>query len=132
MLRREEIAARWRKTALMTLDSAKALKDSNDPRSCVSRAYYAAYQAATSICILHGDESQFPAGWHNPTHDQLPDLIANNGDLTRETRWFVRRLLRDLRDARETADYRIAVTVDEQTRIKALDSVSELFRELGI
>ena len=41
--------------ALVTLDTAKSLRDHPDSRSCVSRIYYAAYQAAASVSITHGD-----------------------------------------------------------------------------
>ena len=85
-------AARWRQTALATLETAKHLRDREDNRSSVSRAYYAAYQAATSVCILHGDAANFPHGWHNPAHDQLPELINNNGALTVHTRRTVKNI----------------------------------------
>lgn len=121
MLRRTEgRAAAWRRTARATLATAKLLRDGEDYRSCVSRAYYAAYQAATAICVAHGDAAQFPQGWNNPSHDQLPDLIMNNGDLPVSARRWVRRILRELRVLRETADYRVGVTVDRGSAVTAL------------
>ena len=45
----------WKRMALVTLDTAKSLRDHPDSRSCVSRIYYAAYQVAASVSITHGD-----------------------------------------------------------------------------
>lgn len=126
------VAEHWRKTAARTLTTAKALRDSGDPRSCVSRAYYAAYQAATAICIEHGDSASFPAGWNNPSHEQLPGLIASNGDLRIAVRRSVRRTLLMLRFLREDADYRVGRTVDAQTVATALIEASALFELLEI
>lgn len=132
MRRNQDLAAIWERTALMTLATAKSLRDSEDHRSCVSRAYYAAYQAATSVCIAHGDAVHFPPDWHNPTHEQLPDLITNNGDLSKSTRRAVRKILLKLRTLRETSDYRVGWAVDRETvRIALLDADS-LFKELEI
>jgi uncharacterized protein (UPF0332 family) len=128
----KEHAERWRQTALVTLETAKRLRDSSDPRSCVSRAYYAAYQAATSVCLAHGDAAHFPLGRNNPSHDQLPDLIANNGDLPANTRRTVRKILRELRHLREDADYRVGITLDDRSVRTALLRVYTLFNRLEI
>jgi uncharacterized protein (UPF0332 family) len=118
--------------ALVTLDSAKLLRDHDDSRSCVSRIYYAAYQAAASVCIAHGDEARFPAGWNNPSHEQLPDLVQNNGDLALPVRRTAARILRLLRNFREDADYRPGRTVDAVTVQTALLAVATLFEVLEI
>ena len=128
----DERTERWRRTARATLETAKQLRDSEDRRSCVSRAYYAAYQAATYVCISHGDSGNFPPGWNNPSHEQLPDLIGNNGDLTVNTRRGVRKILRELRHLREAADYRMGVTVDHKMVIAALLMATSLFDRLEI
>ena len=132
MLRNQGIAENWKRIALTTLDTAKSLRESEDHRSCVSRAYYAAYQAATSVCISHGDAQNFPQGWNNPTHEQLPDLIGNNSDLTIRTRREVKRILSELREIRETADYRVNRTIDANVRKNALILASMLFERLEI
>lgn len=120
-------AERWRGMAEVTLQTAKLLRDQTDARSCVSRAYYAVYQLATSVCVVHGDEPQFPQGWNNPSHDQLPGLILNNGDYTRATRQTLRRILRELRILREDSDYRAGRTVDSQTVRTALAMADTAF-----
>lgn len=109
MQKRTDIAVLWRSLSLVGLTSAKLLFDNGDYRGCANRAYYAAYHAATAACVQHSDE--FARGWSNPSHDQLPDLIRSNGDLPVTTRRQIARLLRILREERESADYRPGRTV---------------------
>ena len=116
--------------ALATLDTAKFLRQRNDARSCVSRLYYAAYQAAASVSITHGDATRFPNGWNNPSHEQLPDLVQNNGNLSLPARRTAARILRLLRNFREDADYRPGRTVDAATVRTALLAASTLFEVL--
>ena len=122
----------WKQMSLATLDTAKSLRERDDFRSCVSRIYYAAYQAAASVCIEHGDIAQFPAGWNNPSHEQLPDLVQNNGDYDLSARRTATRILRLLRNFREDADYRPGRTVDAATVRTALLAVATLFEVLEI
>ena len=128
----DKIAELWSQSAQTTLDTAKSLRDGNDARSCISRIYYAAYQAATSVSIAHNDLSQFPSGWNNPSHQQLPDLLQNNGDFSPSARRTAARILRLLRNFREDADYRPGRTVDATTVRTALLAVTTLFQVLEI
>lgn len=121
---------RWRRMAVATLDTAKHLRDREDYRSCVSRVYYAAYQAATACSVAHGDATSFPVGWSNPTHEQLPDLVGNNGDLPVATRRTVRTILRELRSLREDSDYRPGRTINAQTVKSALLMATTLLERL--
>ena len=123
-------AKRWRTTAVQTLGTANLLRNQVDTRSCVSRAYYAVYQIVTAICIAHGDEGHFPPDWNNPTHEQLPDLIFNNGDYSFSTRRSIRKALRELRNLREDADYRVGRTVNAQTVRTALLMAHSVFERL--
>lgn len=125
-------AALWKTMAFVTLDTAKSLRASSDYRSCVSRSYYAAYQAAASVSIEHGDVGHFPNGWNNPSHEQLPDLIQNNGDFGQPARRTAARILRLLRNFREDADYRPGRTVDALTVRTALLAVATLFEALEL
>jgi uncharacterized protein (UPF0332 family) len=104
----------WEKRSGRALQSARLLLDAGDYFGCANRAYYAAYQAATSVCVAHGDEANFPTDWNNPTHEQLPGLISNNGTLSSTTRREVRTHLRFLRQIREDADYRPGKTVNRE------------------
>ena len=102
------------------LRAAKALLDGGFYRDSVSRSYYAAYCAATSR-VIHLD-GQFAGGRRNPSHEQLPDLIANTGDIAVAARRQIKKSLRFLRQAREDADYRPHALISRTT---ALDSVQE-------
>lgn len=128
----EDRAERWRRAAWATLETAKHLRERNDYRSCVSRTYYAAYQAATFVCLLHGDDVNFPPGWNNPTHEQLPDLIGNYGNFSFNARRTAKKILRELRTLREDADYRMGRTVDARTVKAALLMATSLFERLEI
>lgn len=112
---RKTTVAAWRSASEAALASAKALYDVGDYRGATNRAYYAAYQAATSEAIRHGDEATFPEEWENPTHQQLPDLIANNGDLPAQARQEVLHSLKILRKHRETSDYKPGRTMPKDT-----------------
>ena len=112
MLKQKEQAELWRELSRAGIISAKYLFQLGDFRGSVNRAYYAAYHAGTAVTVSHGND--FARGWGNPTHDQLPDLIRNNGDLPVAVRKQVSQLLRSLRVQRENADYRPGLTVDRQ------------------
>ncbi len=114
--------------SVVGLRSARRLFDDGDFRGCANRAYYAAYHAATAACVEHGDT--FGREWNNPPHEQLPELIQNNGDLPIATRRRVNQLLRPLRNARENADYRPGITVEREDALAALRSATTLLRLL--
>ena len=122
----------WQEIALLSLNAAKSLHTLNHFRDCANRAYYAAYQAATSVCVSHGDAVDFPSGWHNPSHEQLPALIKKNGDLSRKARQKIIASLRSLRSAREDADYKPGQTVDESTALACLREAERVFAYLGV
>ena len=125
-------AEQWEHQAIVTLESAQLLFSAGRYRDAASRAYYAAYQAATSASVKHGDEVQFPPNWNNPTHEQLPGLIRNNGDLSVDERKKVGRLLEILRLFREDADYRPGRTVDSIIGLQAISGATAIFRRIGI
>lgn len=89
--------------SLERLRAAKALLDGGFYRDSISRSYYAAYCAATSRVMGLGNV--FAHGRQNPSHEQLPDLIANTASITVSDRRKIRSLLRALRQARESAEY---------------------------
>jgi uncharacterized protein (UPF0332 family) len=118
--------------ALRSLRSAQILHLEGDSRGAANRAYYSVYQLSTSFCMLHGDETQFPHGWNNPSHDQLPDLIQNNGDLSILSRRKLSTLLGSLRALREDADYRPGRTVDGESALKSLQQAAQVFHLAGV
>lgn len=64
----------WSAMVRENLVAAKTLLSDARWRSAVSRAYYAAYSAATGK--MEGRAS-FPKGRQNPSHDYLPRLIMS-------------------------------------------------------
>jgi uncharacterized protein (UPF0332 family) len=116
----QEIAPFWEERARVVLKTAWLVFHEGDFPSAVSRAYYAAYQAATAVCLLHGDSDRFPNGWNNPSHDQLPDLIVNNGSIEPSMRRALAQYLYQLRFTRETADYRPGKTIEKSDAFSCL------------
>ena len=121
----------WQQVARQTKETAQLAYTAGHWRSAVSRAYYAAYQAATAVCVAHGDEEQFPQGWNNPTHEQLPELIQNNGDISFTARRQITQRLVALRISRESADYRPGRTVDGVIALESLQRMISLLKILG-
>jgi uncharacterized protein (UPF0332 family) len=110
--------------------AAKGLLDEGHLRRSVSSAYYAAYSAVTSELVTR--RVTFAHGWNNPSHEQLPDLILNNTSLARTARYQINRIMRRLRTARESADYRPGVSVDHVLALACVrDAISVLFA-LGV
>lgn len=89
---------RWAGIRWERLRAAKALLDLGLFRDSISRSYYAAYCAATSVVVGRG--AVFAFGRQSPSHDQLPDLIVNAAALSVPQRRKVRKILRVLRVAR--------------------------------
>ena len=123
---------RWYTLSRRVFSTAELAFADGDWRSAASRAYYAAYQAATGVCVAHGDAVKFPPQWNNPSHDQLPDLIRNNGDLPVFERRRISQSLVSLRSSREDSDYRLGVTVEKPDALKCLQQTANILRLLGV
>jgi uncharacterized protein (UPF0332 family) len=122
--------ATWQDLSSECLRAAKKLLDEGYLRRSVSSAYYAAYSAVTGELVARG--ITFAHGWNNPTHEQLPGLILHNSRLSRNARYALSRIMRRLRTAREAADYRPTVAVDQVLALACVrDAISVLFA-LGI
>lgn len=119
--------ATWQEMSLDCLRAAQQLYREGRLRSSVNRSYYAAYCALASELVGRG--IRFAHGWHNPGHDQLPDLMLNNTSLPRDSRYRLNKAIRILRMAREDADYRPNVSVD---RALALDCLRIALRVTDI
>ena len=99
-------------------------------RSSVSRAYYAAYSAATERLVRH--RIAMPLGRTIPTHRALPNLIRYN--LTRLSyplRGQTANAIKKLYHLRLMADYMPGVVVDENEARVALGFMVQAFRCLG-
>ncbi len=128
MLHASQIVQQWEAMSLERLRAAKALLDAGFYRDSISRSYYAAYCAATSWVIGRGNT--FAGGRNNPSHEQLPELLANTLGLELSDRRKAKRLLRNLRRAREDAEYRPHAFVDRVTAQDAIYSATALLEIL--
>jgi uncharacterized protein (UPF0332 family) len=96
-------------------------------RTCISRAYYAAYSAATEKLLLQG--VTMPKTQPNPKHAKLPDLIGNNlVTLCHAVRWQLADAIARLYKLRLMADYMPRVLVEERDARIALGLMSQAFR----
>jgi uncharacterized protein (UPF0332 family) len=120
--------ATWQEMSRDSLRAARSLYSEELFRSSVSRAYYAAYCAVAGELAVRG--VSYSHGWHNPGHDQLPDLVLNNTTLPRNTRFEINKALRRLRRAREDADYRPAATVDRRDALRVVRDASFVVQTL--
>src|SRR5437016_3873728 len=93
------------------LRGAEILLREGDYRGCVSRAYYAAYCAATAEIVKK--VTTFPYGWRNPTHEKVPVYVQNNLTISQTKKDTVSTLIKTLRLFREDADYRPQMPADE-------------------
>jgi uncharacterized protein (UPF0332 family) len=122
--------ATWEELSLDCLAAAKNLADESHWRSSVSRSYYAAYSAVTSRLVERG--VSFPHGRNNPGHEQLPNLVLHNLTLPMGMRQHLRSLIRFLREARETADYRPGQTIDEAKAVACLRRAEKVLKYLEV
>lgn len=118
--------ATWREMSLDCLRSAKVLLDAGLLRRSVSSSYC----AVTSELAARG--LSFPYGWNNPSHEQLPDFIANNMALPLGLCRQLRTILRRLRVSRESADYRPGATVDRALALTCLRDANAVLYRLGV
>jgi uncharacterized protein (UPF0332 family) len=118
----------WDDAARDSLDAAKLLREAGHHRSCVSRAYYAAYARATYLLTPLAD---FPPQRYGPNHDDLPRMAADYlTKLTFAERQECETLLEQLYERRITADYRPGMTIAEADSLAAVTKVSRLFKIL--
>ena len=121
----------WRDVAQEALFAARNLKPY--PRSCVNRAYFAAYAAITQA-LVDCKGVKFPAGLEGPSHKDVPNLIGNHLSvlLGRGNIKEVKAAIRRLYGARLDGDYRISVEVGRNEVHKVLADCHMIFRELEI
>jgi uncharacterized protein (UPF0332 family) len=96
-----------------SLAAAEALLREGHYRSSISRAYYAAYCAATGEIVQK--LTTFSHGRNNPAHEKVPLYVQNNLTISQARKTEVTNGINALRRFREDADYRPAVEIDEQT-----------------
>lgn len=122
--------ATWEELSRENLQAAKLLVGHGCLRSSISRSYYAAYCAIAGTAAARG--VSFPHGWKNPSHEQMPELIAHNLPLPPVTRRQMNRNIRFLRDAREGADYRPGAVISRAVTLECLHRSRWIMKALGI
>jgi uncharacterized protein (UPF0332 family) len=108
--------------------AAEALLRDGHYRSSVSRAYYAAYCAATHEIVQK--LTTFSYGRKNPSHERVPTYIQNNLTITQSKKDAINTLVVLLRLFREDADYRPYLPVDEQIARECVRAAGEVQQEL--
>jgi uncharacterized protein (UPF0332 family) len=96
-------------------------------RSCVSRAYYAAYSAVTQKLVEHG--VTMPKSQQNPKHGSLPNLVGHNlTSLKYPVRWQLADAIEKLYKLRIIADYVPHMWMEERDARIALGLMEQVFR----
>ena len=123
----------WQEVGIDGLRAAKLLLQEGFWRSTISRSYYAAYAVVTSEIMTRCPTLRFRHGWRNPAHGDLPKYVAQYlKHLPLQTRKHIIANLRDLRIARETADYRPGLSADGQLSRRSVTLASAVFRDLEV
>ena len=123
--------ATWAQISCDNLYAAGEMLRRGRYRSTVSRAYYAAFSAVTSLLVERG--MTFPEGREAPGHERITDLLMNNvGQLSMTRRRRIRRRVRTLYRARIDADYHANVTIDRQTARDAVHEASSVLRDTEV
>lgn len=122
--------ARWGDVAQEAAHAALVLRERGHNRSCVSRAYYAAYSRVTAALWNAGME--FPVQRPGPEHKPLPRLINDRlGRMKRDDRWALARNVRTLYRLRRTADYEPQSAIDNSSMVVALQAMKAVQKMLG-
>ncbi len=119
--------ATWRQLSDDSLLAAEILLQDGKYRSCVSRAYYAAYCAATHEIVQR--LTTFSHGWNNPTHELVPKYIRDNLPIAPAKKNAVITSITLLRYYRVDADYRPRTTIDEQIARDCIRTAAEVQQE---
>ena len=116
-----------------SLKAAKKLKDAGCFRSCISRAYYAAFSRVTSELIKAAGPGAF-GRYRHPRHHQIPrSMDAHLGrQLAEPDLKWLKAVIRRLYKARLDADYVSGAAVDEALARDMLRDAHVVFRVLGV
>lgn len=118
----------WKQLSEGSLRAAEVLFRAGEYRSCVSRAYYAAYCAATEEIVKK--LTTFPNAWNNPPHVKVPVYVQNNLTITPATKQRIISRINILRLYRENADYRPQIAVSEQVARNCIRAAAAIQRDL--
>ena len=104
------------------LKVAKELFQSKNFDDAVSRAYYAAFHAATALLLTEGLSAD--------THSGLVNLFGLHFVKTGKIEKKYGRFLANLKDDRESGDYEVFSTIDEAVAKNALSEAEELVAKI--
>ncbi len=121
---------KWWRMAQGSLTAAQFLETQKLPRSSASRAYYAAYQAATAL-LLYGGQMP-PEGREAWSHEATPDLLGNLSGalLSPSVQKDLGKRLADLYQIRLGADYRGDENIEDSVLRAAVRSASFIVRTI--
>lgn len=117
----------WKQLSEGSLRAAEILFRGGEYRSCVSRAYYAAYCAATGEIVKK--LTTFPNAWNNPPHVKVPMYVQNNLTMVQAKKQRTISRINILRLYRENADYRPQTAVSEQVARNCLRAAAAIQRD---
>ena len=117
----------WKQLSESSLHAAEILLREGEYRSCISRAYYAAYCAATEEIVKK--TTTFPNAWNNPPHVKVPIYVQNNLTISQAKKEAIAKRITILRLFRENADYRPQTTVNEQVARSCIRAAAAIQRD---
>jgi uncharacterized protein (UPF0332 family) len=121
--------ATWQAVSLDSFRAANELLRGARHRSAVSRAYYAAFSAATGYLESRG--VSFTAGRQSPPHRDLADLLGRYYQGSPLMKRQLQTTIRRLYTLRLFADYDVKITVDDTTSRDAVRYSAGVLRGLG-
>ena len=125
---RDILLTTWKRLSEDSLSAAQVLLREGHIRSDISRAYYAAYCAATNEIVKI--PTTFSYGRNNPTHEKVPMYITRNLQISQVKKDNIIALINILRLFREDADYRPNVLVDDQSARDCIRDAVSIQQEL--
>lgn len=117
----EQLIAAYLEWARQKLRVARRLRDSGDHEDAVSRAYYAAFHAAKALLTSAGEQPRA----HHGAVTLFNLLFVNTGKVSRRAG----RLLANLKDDRESADYELFSFADTDTARVAVEEAESIIAE---
>lgn len=122
--------ATWDELSIDSRSAAQVLLAQGHTRSSISRAYFAAYAAATARIAT---TVSLPPGRLNPSHADLARYVGNSlGGFPVWQRQWLGTLIRRLWKMRVDAEYVPGACVDHPLARQALRDVHVVLRELGV
>ena len=111
--------------------AAEQLRRLRNHRSCISRAYYAAFSAITSA--IRKRTAEFPQGFEHPPHVQVGRFVKRHLTQFKSIeRDAIRNAVDRLRFARHDADYRRDADPKEDDVRKAMFDARYILETLGV